>query len=64
MSNTGTIREILQRDICDLLYVIQKEIKFLDEAPQARHAANRLKIYTEQLATAARKIYDLQREAD
>lgn len=64
MTATDTIREIIRWDVSSLLYVIQQEITFLNEAPQSRPAANRLEIYSEQLAAAARKIYNLQREYD
>lgn len=60
MTNAATIQKIIRVTIMDFLAVIQCEVNLLDEAPLDRHAAARLEIYVEQLAIAARKLYDLQ----
>ena len=64
MTTANKIQKMVRGDVGSLLDVIFQEIRFLDEAPLNRHAANRLEIYAEQLTSSARKIYDLQREAD
>ena len=64
MAYPDAIRKIIRAGAANLLDAITQEIGFLDAAPLDRHAANRLEIYAEQLAIAARAIQKLQRETD